>query len=222
MADRYLLESGAPDGYLLEDGSGVLSLESTVTIHQGAVSFVGAGTFAAAPALQAAAAWSVTGAATFAAAGVRKTAGAWAVTGAATFAAAGSRKTAGAIALQGAGIFTADGVVAGAGVVYQGAIDVDTGDRRFDRVRLDRQKPLRRAQPLPIPASVTGEFLATLPRPTAQFFGEVEDPVIRGEFTAQLPAPIAEAVGIVGDGDATLCELVELAVAAAGDAWLDG
>lgn len=27
MADRYLLESGAPDGYLLEDGSGVLILE---------------------------------------------------------------------------------------------------------------------------------------------------------------------------------------------------
>ena len=29
MADRYLLESGAPDGYLLEDGSGVLLLEQT-------------------------------------------------------------------------------------------------------------------------------------------------------------------------------------------------
>lgn len=28
MADRYLLESGAPDGYLLEDGSGVLILEA--------------------------------------------------------------------------------------------------------------------------------------------------------------------------------------------------
>jgi len=28
MADRYLLESGAPDGYLLEDGSGVLLLET--------------------------------------------------------------------------------------------------------------------------------------------------------------------------------------------------
>jgi hypothetical protein len=27
MADRYLLESGTPDGYLLEDGSGVLILE---------------------------------------------------------------------------------------------------------------------------------------------------------------------------------------------------
>lgn len=27
MADRYVLESGAPDGYLLEDGSGVLILE---------------------------------------------------------------------------------------------------------------------------------------------------------------------------------------------------
>lgn len=27
MASRYLLESGAPDGYLLEDGSGVLLLE---------------------------------------------------------------------------------------------------------------------------------------------------------------------------------------------------
>jgi len=27
MADRYLLESGAPDGYLLEDGTGVLLLE---------------------------------------------------------------------------------------------------------------------------------------------------------------------------------------------------
>lgn len=30
MADRYLLESGAPDGYLLEDGSGVLLLETGV------------------------------------------------------------------------------------------------------------------------------------------------------------------------------------------------
>lgn len=28
MADRYLLESSAIDGYLLEDGSGVLLLES--------------------------------------------------------------------------------------------------------------------------------------------------------------------------------------------------
>lgn len=28
MADRYLLESGAPDGYLLEDGSGVLLLDT--------------------------------------------------------------------------------------------------------------------------------------------------------------------------------------------------
>ena len=27
MSDRYLLESGAPDGFLLEDGSGVLILE---------------------------------------------------------------------------------------------------------------------------------------------------------------------------------------------------
>jgi hypothetical protein len=31
MADRYLLESGSPDGYLLEDGSGVLLLESGST-----------------------------------------------------------------------------------------------------------------------------------------------------------------------------------------------
>lgn len=30
MADRYLLESGAPDGYLLEDGSGVLLLDAVV------------------------------------------------------------------------------------------------------------------------------------------------------------------------------------------------
>lgn len=28
MADRYLLESGAPDGFTLEDGSGVLILEN--------------------------------------------------------------------------------------------------------------------------------------------------------------------------------------------------
>jgi hypothetical protein len=28
MADRYLLESGAPDGYQLEDGSGVLLLDN--------------------------------------------------------------------------------------------------------------------------------------------------------------------------------------------------
>lgn len=27
MADRYLLESGSPDGYQLEDGSGVLLLD---------------------------------------------------------------------------------------------------------------------------------------------------------------------------------------------------
>ena len=31
MADRYLLESGAPDGYLLEDGSGVLLLEAAAS-----------------------------------------------------------------------------------------------------------------------------------------------------------------------------------------------
>ncbi len=30
MADRYLLESGSPDGYLLEDGTGVLVLEDAV------------------------------------------------------------------------------------------------------------------------------------------------------------------------------------------------
>ena len=28
MADRYLLESGTPDGYLLEDGTGVLLIET--------------------------------------------------------------------------------------------------------------------------------------------------------------------------------------------------
>lgn len=28
MADRYLLESGAPDGYLMEDAGGVLILEA--------------------------------------------------------------------------------------------------------------------------------------------------------------------------------------------------
>ena len=31
MSDRYLLESGAPDGYLLEDGSGVLLDETQAT-----------------------------------------------------------------------------------------------------------------------------------------------------------------------------------------------
>lgn len=31
MADRYLLESGAPDGYLLEDGTGVLLLDAPFT-----------------------------------------------------------------------------------------------------------------------------------------------------------------------------------------------
>lgn len=35
MADRYLLESGAPDGYLLEDGSGVLLLEGTADLSLG-------------------------------------------------------------------------------------------------------------------------------------------------------------------------------------------
>ncbi len=33
MADRYLLESGGTDGYTLEDGSGVLSLESVATAY---------------------------------------------------------------------------------------------------------------------------------------------------------------------------------------------
>lgn len=33
MADRYLLESGAPDGYLLEDSSGVLLLEVVTAAH---------------------------------------------------------------------------------------------------------------------------------------------------------------------------------------------
>ena len=32
MADRYLLESGAPDGYLLEDGSGVLLLDAPASV----------------------------------------------------------------------------------------------------------------------------------------------------------------------------------------------
>ncbi len=31
MADRYLLESSATDGYLLEDGTGVLLLETPAT-----------------------------------------------------------------------------------------------------------------------------------------------------------------------------------------------
>lgn len=34
MASRYLLESGAPDGYLLEDGSGVLLLETVFNVVQ--------------------------------------------------------------------------------------------------------------------------------------------------------------------------------------------
>ena len=33
MADRYLLESSATDGYLLEDGSGVLLLEDAVAAN---------------------------------------------------------------------------------------------------------------------------------------------------------------------------------------------
>lgn len=37
MADRYLLESGAPDGYLLEDGTGVLLLENTPPFMVGEV-----------------------------------------------------------------------------------------------------------------------------------------------------------------------------------------
>lgn len=52
MADRYLLESGAPDGYLLEDGTGVLLLETvasevffamTQQIHTGIVAQTAAG-----------------------------------------------------------------------------------------------------------------------------------------------------------------------------------
>src|SRR3990172_7211621 len=34
MADRYLLESGSPDGYLLEDASGVVLLEAGGVVHQ--------------------------------------------------------------------------------------------------------------------------------------------------------------------------------------------
>lgn len=44
MADRYLLESGAPDGYLLEDGSGVLILEGAgydFTLDAGAITIAG-------------------------------------------------------------------------------------------------------------------------------------------------------------------------------------
>ena len=44
MADRYLLESGSPDGYLLEDGSGVLLLETTgftVSLDAGSLSLTG-------------------------------------------------------------------------------------------------------------------------------------------------------------------------------------
>lgn len=33
MADRYLLEQGAPDGFLLEDGSGVLLLEGEAALE---------------------------------------------------------------------------------------------------------------------------------------------------------------------------------------------
>ncbi len=36
MADRYLLESGSPDGYLLEDGTGVLILEVADPAEPGA------------------------------------------------------------------------------------------------------------------------------------------------------------------------------------------
>jgi hypothetical protein len=52
MADRYLLESGAPDGYLMEDGGGVLLLESGSAdtfidglhrIHLGIVAITAAG-----------------------------------------------------------------------------------------------------------------------------------------------------------------------------------
>lgn len=204
--------------------------------HQGAVSFTGASTFGAAGAAQLAAAWSVTGAATFAAAGVRKRAGALAVTGAATFLAAGSRKTTGAIALQGVASFGADGVIAGAGVVHQGTVvfaggaavaldavvrsyvgpDVDMGGARV--VLRSPQPPALRPSLLTTPAAVAGIMVAQLPRPTMQFEGDV-DTAPHGAFASVLPRPIAEGVGLVGDGDEVLCELVALAVAAAGDAW---
>lgn len=45
MADRYLLESGAPDGYSLEDGSGVLILEGSsdiaASLDAGAITIAG-------------------------------------------------------------------------------------------------------------------------------------------------------------------------------------
>lgn len=43
MADRYLLESGSPDGYLLEDGSGVLLLEAAPTTTGGTLNLLGVG-----------------------------------------------------------------------------------------------------------------------------------------------------------------------------------
>ncbi len=43
MADRYLLESGAPDGYQLEDGSGVLLLEPSTVIMEADGSSAGVG-----------------------------------------------------------------------------------------------------------------------------------------------------------------------------------
>lgn len=50
MADRYLLESGSPNGYLMEDGGGVLILEFTVapTITGGTFTLMGVGCWIAA------------------------------------------------------------------------------------------------------------------------------------------------------------------------------
>jgi hypothetical protein len=48
MADRYLLESGAPDGYQLEDGSGVLLLDNFSIVNNvgTSVTFLGGDLFA--------------------------------------------------------------------------------------------------------------------------------------------------------------------------------
>lgn len=48
MASRYLLESGAPDGYQLEDGSGVLILESEAAVTPSLLASLGVGCWIAA------------------------------------------------------------------------------------------------------------------------------------------------------------------------------
>jgi hypothetical protein len=139
VADRYLQESGSPDGFLLEDGSGVLLLENDPVPNDGArrpswlqhKRFRGSLRDSSAVAgvsndISALGSLTITGAADLDAIGTLVAAGSLAITGAADLDAIGTLTAAGSLVINGAADLDATGTLVAAGsLVITGVADLD-------------------------------------------------------------------------------------------------